>query len=86
MLRHVGEKRLLGLDEFYELRHNVYENTKLYKERIKLWHDRHILVKRFEPRHQVLLYNSRRKLFPRKLKSRWSEPYMVTQEFQHGAI
>ncbi|XP_039146827.1 uncharacterized protein LOC120284079 [Dioscorea cayenensis subsp. rotundata] len=26
------------------------------------------------------------KLFPGKLRSRWSGPYMVTQVFQHGAV
>jgi len=35
---------------------------------------------------QVLLFNSRLKLFPGKLKSRWSGPYTVTQVLPHGAI
>ena len=33
---------------------------------------------------QVLLFNSRLKLFPEKLKSRWSGPFTVTQVFPHG--
>ena len=35
---------------------------------------------------QVLLFNSRLKLFPSKLKSKWSGPFLVKQVFSHGAI
>ena len=34
----------------------------------------------------MLLYNSRLKLFPGKLKSRWTGPFEVTQVFPSGAI
>ena len=34
--------------------------------------------------HQVLLFNSCLKLFPGKLKSRWSGPFIVTKVFPHG--
>jgi hypothetical protein len=33
-----------------------------------------------------LLFNSRLKLFPGKLKSRWSGPFVVHKVFPHGAI
>ena len=33
--------------------------------------------KEFKAGEQVLLYNSKLKLFSRKLKSRWSGPYIV---------
>ncbi|KAA3483276.1 retroelement polyprotein-like [Gossypium australe] len=33
---------------------------------------------------RVLLYNSRIILFPRKLKSRWSGPYVVKTVFLYG--
>ena len=32
------------------------------------------------------LFNSRLKLFPGKLRSRWDGPYVVTCVFPHGAI
>ena len=35
---------------------------------------------------KVLLYNSRLKLFSKKLKSRWSEPFEMTQVFPYGAV
>lgn len=38
------------------------------------------------PRKKVLLFNSRLKLFPRKLKSRWTSPYTINQVTQHATI
>ncbi len=35
---------------------------------------------------KVLLYHSRLKLFPGKLRSRWVGPFVVTQVFDHGAV
>jgi len=34
----------------------------------------------------VLLYNSRLKLFPAKLKSKWSGPFLVKSVSPHGAV
>ena len=79
-----GEKRLLQLSELDEFRNEAYENAYIYKERTKAWHDKHITRKEFEAGQQVLLFNSRLKLFPRKLKSRWLGPYTVTKIFPHG--
>nr|GMD63579.1 protein NYNRIN-like [Ipomoea batatas] len=52
---------------------DAYENAKIYKERTKYFHDKRILRRSFEPGDQVLLYNSRLKLFLGKLKSRWQD-------------
>src|SRR3954467_2675316 len=34
----------------------------------------------------VLLYNSRLKLFPGKLRSKWSGPFVVHKVFPYGAV
>ena len=34
----------------------------------------------------VLLYNSRSRWFPGKLKSKWTSPYLITQLLPHGAV
>jgi len=34
----------------------------------------------------VLLYDSRLHLFPRKLSSRWTGPYIVSRVFPYGAV
>ena len=64
-----GEKRLLQLSELDEFRNEAYENARIYKEKTKAWHDKHITRKEFTAGQQVLLFNSRLKLFPGKLKS-----------------
>ena len=79
-----GEKRLLQLSELDEFRNEAYENARIYKEKTKAWLDKHITRKEFTFGQQVLLFNSRLKLFPGKLKSRWSEPFTVTKVFSHG--
>ena len=78
------EKQMLQLNELEELRNEAYENAKIYKEKMKAWHDKHILRKEFEVGQWVLLVNSRLKLYPGKLKSRWSRPFTVTQVFPYG--
>ena len=56
-----GKKRLLQLNELDELRMNAYENAKLYKDRTKLWHDKHSMKKEFHKGEFFLLYNLRLK-------------------------
>ncbi|PIN20750.1 hypothetical protein CDL12_06557 [Handroanthus impetiginosus] len=63
-----------------------YENAKIYKEKTKGWHDKKIVERRFESGYYVLLFNSRLKLFPGKLKSRWPGPFRITEVFPHGAV
>ena len=69
-----------------EMRDEAYENAKIYKERVKRWHDRNIIKREFLPGQKVLLYNSRLKLFPGKLRSRWSGPFVITNVFPYGAV
>nr|XP_009767260.1 PREDICTED: uncharacterized protein LOC104218461 [Nicotiana sylvestris] len=80
------ENRLTKLHELEELRYHAFESTRLYKERMKRLHDKHIVDKNFKPGDKVLLYNSRLRLFPSKLKSRWSGPFRVTEVFPSGAV
>ncbi|XP_070019635.1 uncharacterized protein [Nicotiana sylvestris] len=81
-----GEKRLLQLNELDEFRLHAYENAKLYKEKTKRWHDKHIQHRKFEPGRKVLLFNSRLKLFPGKLKSRRAGPFVVVSVTPHGTV
>ncbi|XP_010519129.1 PREDICTED: uncharacterized protein LOC104798657 [Tarenaya hassleriana] len=81
-----AEKRVLQLHQLDEIRLDAYENARIYKERTKRWHDRRILQRDFKEGDQVLLFNSRLKLFPGKLRSRWSGPFTIKQVYPHGAI
>lgn len=78
-LKFAGEKQLPQLDKLEEFRLQSYESARIYKERTKRWHDRKITIKEFEPSQHVLLYNSRLRLFPGKLKSTWSRPFVVNE-------
>ncbi|KAG7559358.1 Ribonuclease H-like superfamily [Arabidopsis thaliana x Arabidopsis arenosa] len=80
------EKRLIQLNDLNEIRLEAYESSKIYKERTKLFHDKKIITKDFQVGDQVLLFNSRLKLFPGKLKSRWSGPFYVTEVRPYGAV
>ncbi|XP_050918995.1 uncharacterized protein LOC127136489 [Lathyrus oleraceus] len=80
------EKRILDIHELEELRLDTYKNSRIDKERTKKWHDKRILRKEFNEGDLVLLFNSRLKLFPSKLRSRWSGPFEITKVFPNGAI
>ncbi|GJT50740.1 reverse transcriptase domain-containing protein [Tanacetum coccineum] len=85
--RSVGESRLMQLNELAELRDGAYKNTRIYKERTKKWHDSRLRGdKYFKVGDQVLLYNSRLKMYLGKLKSKWSGPNIVKTVYPHGAI
>ena len=81
-----GEKRFLDLNELEEIRNNAYLNTKIAKERSKKWHDQMIMGKSFKEGDQVLLYDSKLHLFPGKLKSRWTGPFVVQQAYPNGSV
>ncbi|KAI3698037.1 hypothetical protein L6452_31147 [Arctium lappa] len=81
-----GNKRKLQLVELEELRHHAYENAKMYKEKTKMWHDRRINQQVFSEGQQVLLFNSRLKLYPGKLKSRWSGPFKIEKVSPYGTL
>ncbi|XP_058766047.1 uncharacterized protein LOC131639582 [Vicia villosa] len=85
-LSKAASSRLLQLHELEEFCNQAYENAKIYKEKTKRWPDGRIQHKEFWEGQQVLLYNSRLKLFPGKLKSKWSGPFTVHKVFPHGAI
>ncbi|CAM8982059.1 unnamed protein product [Rhodiola kirilowii] len=85
-LRAAGLERKLNLCELEELRLEAYEGQTDYKARTKLYHDKFILQRSFEEDKQVLVFSSRLKLMPGKLKSRWIGPFTITKVFNHGAI
>ena len=82
-LKDAGLNRLLQLNE---LRLQFYESAESYEEKTKLWHDKHIQKKDFEVGQKVLLFNLRLKLFPGKLKSRWSGPFEIVKVYPYGTV
>jgi hypothetical protein len=85
-MNEAGIERKLQLQELEELRLEAYENSKLYKERMKKVHDKLIQRKEFMVGQKVLLFNSRLKLMPGKLKSRWTGPFKILKIFPNGVF
>ena len=85
-LAQVGKQRLLQMNELDELWRESYESSRIYKERLKLFHDKNIVRKTFEPHQKVLLYSSRLHIFPGKLRSRWTGPFIVKVFYPYGAV
>nr|GEY38746.1 reverse transcriptase domain-containing protein [Tanacetum cinerariifolium] len=83
-LKTAGDHRKLQLNELHELRDQAYDNSLIYKERTKKLHDSKIKNRIFNVGDQVLLFNSRLKIFSAKLKSRWSGPFTITEVYPYG--
>ncbi|GJY06659.1 reverse transcriptase domain-containing protein [Tanacetum coccineum] len=59
----MGDHRKVKLNELNELRDHAYENSLIYKEKTKRIHDSKIKNRIFNVGDQVLLFNSRLKMF-----------------------
>jgi hypothetical protein len=84
--RLTGKKRLLDLSSLDEWRNEAYENSRLFKEKVKQWHDRRILKREFHVGEKVLLYRSRLRFFGGKLLSKWEGPFIIEEVYRSGAI
>jgi hypothetical protein len=71
---------------FKEIQNDAYENARIYKEKTNSLHDRMITRKEFHVGDKVLLYHSRLKLFPGKLRAYWIGPFVVSNVFPYGAV
>ncbi|XP_071736778.1 uncharacterized protein [Rutidosis leptorrhynchoides] len=86
-LERAKEKRVTQLYELVELTLEAYDNSLVYKEKTKRWHDARLKSpKEFNPNDKVLVYNSRFKFSPGKLKSRWTGPYIVKKAYPTGYL
>nr|GEW09986.1 reverse transcriptase domain-containing protein [Tanacetum cinerariifolium] len=82
-LKTAGDHQKLQLNELSELQDQAYENSLIYKERTKKLHDAKIKYRIFNVGDQVLLFNSRLKIFSGKLKSRWSGPFTISEVYPY---
>nr|GFB59212.1 hypothetical protein [Tanacetum cinerariifolium] len=82
-LKTAGDHRKLQLNEPSELRDQAYENSLIYKERAMKLHDAKIKNRIFNVEDQLLLFNSRIKIFSGKLKSRWSGPFTIFEIYPY---
>ncbi|GJX20963.1 reverse transcriptase domain-containing protein [Tanacetum coccineum] len=82
----IGKHRFLQLNQLDEFRTDAYEHSRAYKERTKRWHDYKIMDKEFQEGEEVLVFNSRLKLFSGKLRTRWYGPYTVSKVYPYGTV
>nr|GEZ16311.1 reverse transcriptase domain-containing protein [Tanacetum cinerariifolium] len=82
-LKTVGGHWKLQLNELNKLCYQAYENSVIYKERTKKLHDDKIKNRIFNVGDQVLLFNSRLKIFSGKLKSCWSGPFTISEIYPY---
>ncbi|XP_042029766.1 uncharacterized protein LOC121776642 [Salvia splendens] len=81
-----AEERKLQQQEIEEICLVAYDSAMWYKERTKMWHDKNLRKKELKVGHKVLLFQSRLKLMPGKLRSRWAGPYTIVAIRANGAI
>nr|GEX15737.1 reverse transcriptase domain-containing protein [Tanacetum cinerariifolium] len=81
-----GDHRNIQLNELNKLRDQAYENSLIYKEKTKRFHDSKIKNRIFNIGDRVLLYNSRLKIFLGNLKTRWSGPFTIAKVFPYGTV
>ena len=80
------KKECLIQNSLDEWRSESYENAKLFKEKLKKWHDKNILKREFNVGDKVLLYRSRLRFFAGKLLSKWEGPFIIEEVYRSGAI
>ncbi|XP_015954354.1 uncharacterized protein LOC107478733 [Arachis duranensis] len=85
-LERTGAERKMQLQELENLLLEAYDNSRLYKEKMKAMHDKHSKRREFRPGELVLLYNSRLRLMPGKPRSRWEVPYRVEKAEPYGVF
>nr|GEV73579.1 putative reverse transcriptase domain-containing protein [Tanacetum cinerariifolium] len=85
-LKTTGDHRKVQLNELNELRDQAYENSLIYKEKTKKIHDSTIKNRVFNVSDRVILFNSRLKIFSRKLKTHWTGPFTIAQVFPYRTV
>ncbi|XP_070003006.1 uncharacterized protein [Nicotiana sylvestris] len=73
-------------NEHDEFRFHAYSSSSLYKDKMKYLHEKYARGKEFNVGDFVLLFNSHLRLFPGKLKSKWSGPFEVVFVTPFGAL
>src|SRR4051812_9127584 len=76
----------MNLTSLDELISEAYKSAKMFKEKVKKWHDKRILKREFNVGDKVLLYRSCFKFSPGKLLSKWEGSYHIEEVYCSGAI
>jgi len=58
----------------------------IYKGKARAFYDAKLSRKEFQDGEKVLLFNSKLRLFPGELNSRWLGPFMIVKTYPHGGV
>lgn len=72
--------------ELEEFRLHAHKDEKLYKDKTKMYNDKHIISHTFEYEQKVLVFNSKPRLFPKKHKPNWYDPFEVMGMIACGTV
>ncbi|XP_028760959.1 uncharacterized protein LOC114719614 [Neltuma alba] len=78
--------RKMQLQELEEMRLESYDNGRIYKDKLKMIHDKQILRKQFYEGDKVLKFKARLKLMPGKFVTKWEGPFRVTKVYPFGTV
>jgi hypothetical protein len=81
-----GKKRLLDLSSLDEWRNEAYKNARLFKEKVKQWHDKRILKREFHVGEKVLLYRSCLSFLQENYSQNGKDPLLFEEVYRLGAI
>eukprot|EP00253_Pinus_taeda_P007957 PITA_07957 len=85
-LSHAQRERLPQLNGLDEKRMQALLHSEVVQLQRKIWHDRHLNEKQFQPGDWALLYDSRYKDFKGKLGTRWLGLYTVERCNENGSM
>ena len=85
-LSQTQQERLLQLNGLDEHRMQALLHSEVVQLQRKIWHDRHLNDKQFQPGDWALLYDSRYKDFKGKLRTIWLGPYVVEKCNDNGSV
>jgi len=74
------------LNELEKMKLQAYKNALIDKERTKRYHNKNLIKRGFNIGQPTLLFNSSLKLFPWKLKSKWSRLFVIKSASPHGVV
>nr|GEY45682.1 DNA-directed DNA polymerase [Tanacetum cinerariifolium] len=78
-----GDHKKVQLNELHD---QAYENSFIYKDKTKRFHDSKIKDHVFNIDDRVLPFNYRLKIFSGKLSSRWSGPFTISHVYSYGTV
>lgn len=80
------KSRFLQLNRIDEMRMEALYYVKIIQNRRKVWHDKHIVSRKFKKGDWALLFDSSSQEFRGKFHTRWLGPYEINEVYNNGEV